>query len=153
MTDRVRDARPPALLVAALNPIMRRLLVTRLGRLIKPFALLEFSGRRTGRRYRVPTGLYVADGASVVFTPAPWRANFEGRARATVHHRGRTVQMTGRLITNPSEVALGLRSALRGGASSRLLGLDIPAGHQPDAADVRNVGRAMIQFDEISSAS
>ena len=99
MTAVVRDAHPPAVLVRVLNPIMRTLLRTPLGRLVRPFALIEFAGRRSGRRYRVPVGWHHADGVTVVFTPAPWRVNFSAGAPATVHYRGRTRPMTGMVVS------------------------------------------------------
>jgi hypothetical protein len=146
MTAVVRDARPPTAMVRVLNPIMRVLLRTPLGRMIGPLALIEFAGRHSGQRYRVPLGWHEADGVAVVFTPAPWRTNFSPGALATVHHRGRAQQMIGTLITDPDEVAHALRSVLTNGTSPHLVGLNIPAGHSVTAADAAAVGRAMIQF-------
>jgi hypothetical protein len=103
MTAVVRDARPPTAMVAAINPILRALLRTPFARLAKHLALLEFSGRRSGRRYRVPVGWHQADGVPVVFTPAPWRANFQGGAPTTVHHRGRSQHMTRRSSRTPQK--------------------------------------------------
>lgn len=146
MTTAVRDARAPAAVIRVLNPIMRVLLPSRLGRLVRPFALIEFTGRRSGSRYRVPVGLHHAAGVTVVFTPAAWRANFSGGAPATLHHRGRARQMTGTLVADPAEVADALRSVLAGGTSPRLIGLDIPSEHRVDASDIASVGREMIRF-------
>lgn len=146
MTATVRDARPPIAVVRVLNPMNRLLLRTPLGRLARPLALLEFTGRRSGRGYCVPVGWHDADGAPVVVTPAPWRPNFIGGAPATVHHRGRTQPMTGTLVTDPAEVADVLMSVLAGGASPRSMGLGIPVGHTVSAADVVAVDRAVIRF-------
>lgn len=146
MITLVRDARPPAAVIRVLNPIMRVLLPSRLGRLVRPIALIEFTGRRSGNRYRVPAGLHRADGVIVVFTPAAWRKNFSEGAPATVHHRGRSRQMVGTLVSDPGEVAGVLRSVLAGGTSPLLLGLDIPSGHSVDASDITSVGREMIRF-------
>jgi hypothetical protein len=57
MSD-VADARPPLALIKIMNPVLRRLLPTPFGRVVRPFALLEFAGRRNGRRYKVPVGWY-----------------------------------------------------------------------------------------------
>jgi hypothetical protein len=146
MSTAVHDARPPAALVGSLNPIMRALLRTPVGRLVKPLALIDFQGRRSGRRYRVPVGWHEVDGAAIVFSPASWRVNFAGGAPATVHRRGHKGRMTGTLVTDPSEVATALQSVLAGGTSPRALGLDIPTGHTVTARDVMSVGRAMIRF-------
>lgn len=146
MTEHVRDARPPMALVKLLNPIMRLVLRSPVGRLVKPFALLEFRGRRSGRMYLVPTGLYRVNGVMVVFSPADWRANFAGGEPATVHHLGRASSMTGTLITDPCEVAKGLVSVLANGSSARLLGIGLPTDHQINATDVVTLDRAMIEF-------
>jgi hypothetical protein len=147
MSTAVRDARPPAAVVGALNPIMRVLLRTPLGRLVRPLALLEFNGRHTGRRYRVPVGWYAVDGVAVVFTPAPWRVSFADGAPAVVRHRGRRQAMSGTLTTDPTEVARALRSVLASGVKPRALGLEVAADHDVTASDVAHLGRAMIRFD------
>jgi len=68
MSAVVRDVRPPLAVIRLLNPIMRFVLRTPLGRVVRPFALLEFSGRRSGRRYRVPVGWHEFNGEPVVLT-------------------------------------------------------------------------------------
>ncbi len=146
MTTVVRDARPPMAVIAILNPIMRILLRSIVGRLIKPFALHAFPGRHSGRQYRVPTGIFRVQNATVVFTPAAWRVNFLGCATATVHHLGRPLLMTGTLITDPAVVAQALQSVLDCGTPARLLGFDMVPNHQLTASDVAFLGRAMIQF-------
>ena len=152
-TTDVRDARPPIAVIRVLNPIMRTMLRRPLGRFVRPFALLEFAGRRTGRHYRVPAGWHQADGVPVVFTPAPWRANFVDGAPVTVHHRGRTFEMTGTLVTAPTDVARALRWIFANGTPPRHVGLGMPADHDITAADVVSVDRTMIVFTRSSGAS
>ena len=145
-TPTVRNSLPPPAVLAVLNPVMRAALRSPLGRLIKPLALLEFTGRRSGRRYRVPAGWHQADGAPVVLTPAPWRVNFAGGAAVTVYHRGRKQAMTATLVTDPEVVAAAVRAMLADGTSPLAIGLKIPAGHTVSPADVTSVDRAMIRF-------
>lgn len=146
MTTTVRDARPPAALVRVLNPIMRCTLRTPLGRLVKPFALLEFTGRRTGRHYRVPAGWYDAEGVRVVISPASWRANFVNGAPVVVHYRGRAQPMIGTLVSDPTEVAKDIRAVLAEGVRASQIGLEIPAGHALTQNDVTLLDRAVIRF-------
>jgi hypothetical protein len=146
VTAVVRDARPPLAVIRVLNPIMRFVLRTPLARLVRPFALLEFYGRRSGRRYRIPVGWHEADDGPVVLTPAPWRINFAGGATTTVRYRGRAQQMTGSLVTDPLTVASALQSMFASGTAPRSMGLDVPAGHVMTASDVVSVERAMIRF-------
>lgn len=146
VTTVVRDGRPPVVLVHGLNVIMRPLLRSPLGRLAKPFALLEFTGRRSGRRYRVPVGWHHVNGMTIVFTPAPWRANFSGGAPVVVHHGGRVHRMTGMLVSDPNEVVAALRAVLASGRSAGLVGLNVPTGHTVTASEVTKLDRAMVRF-------
>lgn len=142
----VRDRRPPLALIRVLNPIMRTLLRTPLGRLVRPFALLEFDGRRSGRRYRVPVGWHAVGGDPVVFSPAPWRANFAGGTDVTVRLHGRRRRLVGTLVDDPGEVAAALDQMIKEGTPAARVGIVVPAGHQLTADDVRVVDRAMIRF-------
>ena len=129
-----------------MSPVLRLVLRTPLGRAVRPFALLEFTGRRNGRRFLVPVGWHAIATGPVVFTPAPWRANFAGGSPVTVHHGGRRRALTGTLETDPGRVAAALQSLIEQRGSLRRIGVDVPAGHQVTEADVRAVDRALITF-------
>jgi hypothetical protein len=146
-TAMATDARPPLLLVRLMNPVMRMLLRTPIGRLIRPCALLEFHGRRSGRRFLVPVGYHDVNGERMVFTPAPWRSNFAGGRTVTVWFRGRHDTVTGTLVDDPAVVAQLLRglATARGGSLSSV-GVKVPPGHEVSAADVIAVDRAAIRF-------
>ena len=146
MTALVRDARPPLALIRVLNPVLRTVLRTPLGRVVRPFVLLDFTGRRSGRSYRVPAGWHEVDGVTFVLSPARWRGNFAGGAPVTVHRRGSVQKMTGTLVTDPSQVATAIQSLLDSGAAPRTVGLDVPTGHHITASDVVAVDRAMIEL-------
>jgi hypothetical protein len=141
----VEDARPERL-VRVLNPVLKPVLASPLGRLVGTFALLEFRGRRSGRAFRVPVGLHEVEGTLVVATEAGWRRNFDGGASAIVRHRGRTRAMVGTLVTDPEVVARGLNAILAGGVKPSTLGLQVPDGHVLTADDVRAVRRVLIEL-------
>ena len=147
-TEVARDTKPPLLLVRIMNPILRFVLRTPLGRAIRPLALLEFTGRRSGRTYRVPVGWHSIDTGPAVFTPAPWRANFAGGIHVTVHHCGRRRSLTGSVETDPANVAAAMQSLADQRGSLRSIGVTIPPGHRVGEADVRAVDRAVITFAE-----
>ena len=136
----------PSAVIRVMNPIMRAVLRTPLGRLVRPFVLLDFTGRRSGRHYRVPAGWHEADGVAFVLSPAPWRANFTDGAPVTVHRHGHAASMTGTLVTDPAVVAQAIRGLLDAGAPPRTVGLDVPSGHAVTADDVVAVDRAMIEL-------
>jgi hypothetical protein len=150
MADRapVADKRPPeALLRRFANPVLRAVLSSPLRRLVGPsLAVLEFSGRKTGRRYRIPVGLHTVDGSRVVFTPSGWRLNFRGGAPVTITHRGGTVMGTGTLVEDPAVVAAGLQQALDG-STPRRLGLRVEKGHEVTREDAVAAGRSMIRLE------
>ncbi len=135
-----------------MNPVLRVVLRTPLGRFVRPFALLEFRGRRSGVRLRVPVGWHETAAGFVVCTPAPWRANFRGGAPVTVRSRGRRHELIGTLADDPEDVAAGLQSLLDRHGSLRPVGVDVPAGHRVTAADVLAVDRALVRFEAAAGA-
>ena len=130
-----------------LNPILRLLLHTPLGRAIKPVALLEFRGRRTGRRLRVPVLWHSVDHRAYVFSPAAWPHNFANGHDATITHLGRPRSMRGTLVRDPELVADAFNELLANGTKSQHTGLNIPNAHRVTVADVMNVNRQLIIFE------
>ena len=65
------------------NPLMLTAITSWVGRRI-PFAVLSFAGRRSGKAYSVPVGVYEVDGVATVFTDGTWRFNFRDERSVTV---------------------------------------------------------------------
>lgn len=144
MTAVVEGHQPPAPLVKAFNMVLRALLPSPLGRGVREFMLLAFTGRRSGRRYRVPVTAHRDADGLYVLTPAGWRLNFTGGADADVTFAGRTTPMHGVLVEDQAAVArtysdriteLGLRGA------ARQIGLKFPAGRAPTLDEVTELVR------------
>jgi hypothetical protein len=131
-----------------LNPLLGVVLRTPAARMVKPFALLEFSGRRTGRRYRMPVGWHEGEGVARVFSPAVWRANFALPAPAVVRYGGRKKAVRGTLVRDPEAVASALNAVLSSGVAPRMLGLEMDSGHRVTVEDVVATRRAMIVFHD-----
>jgi hypothetical protein len=108
-----------------LNPLLAIVLRTPAASMVKPFALLEFSGRRTGKRYRMPVGWHEDESVARVFSPAVWRMNFAPTGPAVVRFGGRRKAVHGRLVEDPDAVAAALNSVLSSGVAPRMLGLDM----------------------------
>lgn len=142
----VLDAKPPLALVGVMNLVLRVLLRTPAGRLVRPFGLLEFTGRRSGRRYRVPVGVHQVAGAPVVFTPAPWRANFAGGLAVVLRLHGRADSLIGDLDADPASVAALLQTMFDDGTPPWKVGLRIAPGHRISSDDVVSVDRQAITF-------
>lgn len=141
----VRDKPPPLWLVhRVFNPVMRQLLPTRLGRWLTGMALLHFRGRRSGRDYTVPAGIYSYDGAQVVFTDSTWRLNFRGGNTLGLDWQGRRTEAYAELVTDPGYVGAAIRSCLARGASRTMLGIAIDKGHEPTDAELAAIRDAVV---------
>src|SRR5258706_4319731 len=121
-----------------------------MSRAIRALALLEFAGRRTGRRRRVVVGWHLVDGVPTVLSPAGWRINFTDGWLAKVRSCGATTEYIGTLVTDPHAVA-GVINTLLASKSPRALGLRMPPGHTITATDVVDAHRAMIRFDSVAA--
>ena len=148
MPSPVVDHRPSPAMLRVINPIMRTLLLSPAARLLPDsLGVLEFSGRRTGKRYRVVVGSHDVAGAKAVFTSAPWSRNFRGGAPVVLIQEGRRRHGSGTLIEDPEAVARAFQTVIDEGAPPRALGLEVPDGHRMTGEDVRAVGRVMIRID------
>jgi hypothetical protein len=110
----VEVAYPSDLVTRLVNPLARMLLRSPLGGpLRRRYMLIEFTGRRSGRRYTVPVTVHRTAGAPAadpygglyVLTSAAWRLNFRGGADVRVMLDGRTIPMRGVLVDDPGTVA------------------------------------------------
>jgi hypothetical protein len=144
----VRDNRPPAAVLRVINPVLRTLIGSPLGRVLPDsLAVLEMTGRRSGRRYRIVVSWHPVDGAKGVFTAAQWRLNLRGGAPVSVRQSGRTLRGTAALVEDPEEVAAAFRHVVDAGTQLRMLGLQAPDGHRITADDVRATGRALVRIE------
>lgn len=148
-TTKVRLAPPPPALMRMINPLVRRVLSNpRLGRRITLQALLEFTGRRSGKTIRVPVCLHTIDGVPTVFTERPWRLNFADAAPVVITQQGRARRGRAVLLrSTPQELGTAMRKALDNGASPFELGLKTSRGHKPTADELSAIARAMIRVD------
>jgi hypothetical protein len=75
-----RDARPPASVLRAMNPVVKSLLRSPLhGVLGRRLMVLEVTGRRSGRRLAFPVGRYErSDGTFLLSAGGRWRHNLRG---------------------------------------------------------------------------
>jgi hypothetical protein len=149
MADRgaMTDRRPPKAVLRVVNPVVRALLGTPLGRAMPQVGVVRFSGRRTGRRYAVVVGVHEIDGRAVVVTPAAWRLNFRGGAPVELRHRGRTLRRRGTLVEDPDAVAAALQRLFDEGTTDRMLGMRVEPGHRVTPEDVVATGRTLVELD------
>ncbi|MBO0679127.1 hypothetical protein JRC04_16810 [Mycolicibacterium sp. S2-37] len=96
---------PPELLLKIVNPALRTALKTPLGRALKQFMVLEFTGRKSGRTFSIPVSAHHLDGDLYAILEAQWKYNFRDGAAARVTNGGKTTRMRGQLITDTATVA------------------------------------------------
>ena len=123
------------------NAFMRPLLRSSVGAKIHELALLEFTGRLSGKRYTVPVGYHELDGDVLILTASGWRANLRGRADVELIHDGEPRRMRAELIEDADEVAR-IYSALieRMGldeAKATTIGLEVLVDRVPTTEEIR----------------
>ena len=140
----VEQKPPPMALMRLLNPVMRVLLPTRLGRRMRPLAILEVTGRRSGRLHRIPVGAHPVDDGVVIFTDRPWRENVRGGADVVLAVGGTRRPAVAELVDDPAIVGPALSAAVAV-AGPRRLGLALQPGAIATVADYGAVGKSMIR--------
>jgi hypothetical protein len=135
---------PPPAVLKAMNVVMRPLLASPLGRRINGVMLLEFSGRRSGRRIKVPVNFHLVDGVPMAFTDASWRLNFDGGAPVKVTYRGQVHETRGSLVPmSPEAMGQAVRKSLDTGGSAQRMGIKTARGHEPTATELAALGPAL----------
>ena len=146
-TPGVRSQPPPETLLRIINPTVRALLGTPAGRLLPSWmAVLIFTGRHSGTRYRVPIGIHDVQDIPTVFTDRPWRLNFREGAPVTVVQGGQQRHGNGVLVEGRENVGVALLDALQRTSRPSNLGLKVVKGHEPTVADLAALGSSMIQI-------
>lgn len=102
MTDQsyaVDAGHPPSAVLQAVNPILSFLLGTPLaGQLGKQFMVLNFTGRKSGKQFKIPVSAHLIDNNLYALAGGAWKYNFKGGASARVVYDGKTTAMRGELL-------------------------------------------------------
>lgn len=97
--DRLKNTFPTLILTSPAHPMMSG-----------KYAIIEFTGRKSGRRYQAPIAYVERDGRLLLSTDSPWWKNLRGGAPVTVVLRGRRVTGAGLAITDRTRAAAILRA-------------------------------------------
>ncbi|HYU84225.1 MAG TPA: hypothetical protein VEK80_05420 [Kribbellaceae bacterium] len=141
---------PPKAVLAVVNPVVKVVAKTPLGRVLGSTGTLTFTGRRSGTRLEVATGIHdLEDGTYGVFSSWPWRLNFRGGAQVEVRLGGRLHHGRAELIDAPAVIGPAFKKAMKH-ASTRTLGLQVERGHEATEAELGVTGRELIRitFDD-----
>lgn len=115
------------------------------------FALIEFSGRRSGQAYTVPVNAFAEDDGYLIISrrERTWWRNLRHRERASLRQRGRAFAVRARVIETPPEVAQALRLHLgRHPSHARFFGVAIGQDGEADEAQLAQAAleRVLIQL-------
>ena len=151
----VQRVKPPLALVKVVNPAMRRVLASPLHPLVSAhLILLELTGRKSQRRYRIPVGCQEIDGRPAVFTNSGWRANLRGGGEVMVTIKGVRRAAHATLEEDPAAVAACYADVIEKfgwKAAQRRLGIKINVGRTPTIEElsdaVRSSGLSIIRLD------
>jgi deazaflavin-dependent oxidoreductase (nitroreductase family) len=101
--------------------------------------LLEFVGRRSGRRYATPLTYHQVGHTLLITTDSPWAKNFAGgRGRALVRLRGQTRPVRVEPVTAAAEAADGLVAIVRSQPGyGRWTNVRVAADGEPAPDDAR----------------
>ena len=154
--SRVSTPGVPGTLLEALlrlwNPLMRRLIVSQFHwPLSRWFAVLAWTGRKTGRRFSTPVS-YVREGRrAYVTTGDRWWRNLTRGAPVAMRIAGRWHEATAAPLTDPAECRAEHERLFRGHAWFRRLA-GIPSGPEggpdPDAVDrAVTAGRVLVRIE------
>lgn len=133
------------------NPVVRSIARSPAGRWTGDLLVLEFTGRRSGRRLSVPVLARRHGDALYALTDAPWALNFTGGAAVRVASRGRRWAATGVLVDDQAEAAAVLRTAITT-SGARHVGLSLPPGWTGTDAELCMLRRA-VRLEETGPAS
>ncbi len=134
----IEIAHPPQALLKVFNPVLRQVLRTPLGGRLTEFMVVDFGGRKTGRRFSIPVSAHHLDGDLYVVLEAQWKYNFRDGADAEVYHLGKKAAMHGRLITErPVVVDIANRLTQSYGAkrAQRSMGMKFRDDRVPTVAE------------------
>jgi deazaflavin-dependent oxidoreductase (nitroreductase family) len=111
------------------------------------YAIIEFSGRKTGRTYKTPIA-YVRDGNRLLMsTDSPWYRNLAGGAQVRMRLRGRMVKGTADTV-GPDRSADILRQLVNAIPSyARPAGLTRRDGHVSDSEIARAVAEGRVGIE------
>lgn len=121
----------PEAVFTVVNPLLKLLLRSPLHGLVSDALLvLEYTGRRSGKTYRLPVGYTQFDDTLFLFTHSGWWHNFEEPREVAVRLRGERRRGTASAITDPEAVAERLQRVMddRGVGAARRLGFEVEGG-------------------------
>jgi hypothetical protein len=126
----------PIFLYKVVNPTLALLLRSPLHRLLSGrLTLLTITGRKTGKRYRVPVGYVQVDTTVLINTQSRWQHNLAGGAEVTLRLRGQDRRGWAEILGDPEAITAAYRSML---ATAPQLGAFIGIRCEPSGDPVQS---------------
>ena len=133
------------------NPVMKLLLSSPLhGLMSRNLMLLNFSGRKTGKRISVPIGYVRKDNHLIVFTFGKWWRNLQNNTEVMLRLQGKDVKGRANIVSDLRAVAdmINMVVDTRGADMAKRLGFErIPSDTSLDEIKKRTLNLVFIQID------
>jgi hypothetical protein len=136
-----RRQRPPDAAYKVINPLLGLLLRSPLHSPIsKRLLLLEFTGRKSGKRFRLPIAYVQDEAALLLSTQSRWKANLRGGARVKVWLSGTQRLGTAELITDANGTRESLERMIRAEPGfGQIIGVNVDPDGRISQADLDRV--------------
>jgi hypothetical protein len=128
-----------------INPIMRLFLNRGLGS--KTLMMLEFTGRRTGKKYNFPVGYMQVGQTIFCYSPFSWWRNLQGGAPVKVVVKGRALTGVADVRTDTDEIAAGMEIYLRHNpGDARFYRVKLDKNRHPIPEDIAKAARDNVEI-------
>lgn len=134
-----RPARGTLPMQRSLNALMGLLLRSPAhGLLSSRLLTITVTGRKTGRKYKIPVGYVEHEGALLVGTSAKWHRNLRADTPVRVRFRGRDRPARSEVITDEDQLTAFYRVILpQNPVHGRFVGIGLEPDGEPNRADLR----------------
>ena len=130
------------------NPIMVWLLYSPLHRMLSGMMMvLNYSGRKSGKAYRLPVGYKRIDGSllTISYKQRTWWRNLRGGVPIIIRLHGMDVSGRAEVIEDELGVEEGLRDFIGGDPKAgRMFGVKINANGQPDPESLKQAAKKRV---------
>ena len=127
------------------NPIIVWLLYSRFHRMLSGVTMvINYTGRRSGKVYRLPVG-YSRAGDNLLttsFKHRKWWRNLRGGANVTLRLQGKDVKARSEVVEDPQGVMEGIEAFIRSDPRARrMFGMKLGKNGQPDVESLRQAAK------------
>ncbi len=121
--------KPPKWLMRGMNPMMKAVLRSRFrGKMGAMLLVLNFSGRKGGKKYSTPVGYQRQGDTIIIYTHSPWWRNLQNNTPVTMLVNGENLHGSANAVSDSEQVMKSVREFVNknGAKSGNRIGLNLP---------------------------